>query len=331
MYMLNYFGELSSQAARAAASENLSGDEFQGRYQNLLDNPTTEMRSAANETALHNTFQSELGKTGKAVQEAIRSNPILKFLAPFYKTPINLIKASGEVSPYGLLKGTATGDLGLQVRGLLGSSIAAGVAGLAAEGYITGGGPTNVGQKKTLQYNGWQPYSIKVGDRYFSYHRFEPLGLVLSSVADAVHASQNADPESPNPATDTAVSHLARNMSDFPFLTQLSSLLTLVQGKETGNNLATVAGRQLGEFIPQLVANVAQINDPTIRKPETFTQAIEARIPGLTKNIPPAVNIAGQEVQRPASGLGGINPFPSTQTTRDAVPKSWRVSKFLRR
>ncbi len=45
--------------------------------------------------------------------------------------------------------------------------------------YITGGGPLDENQKKALMATGWQPYSFKVGDKYISYQRLDPLGMMV--------------------------------------------------------------------------------------------------------------------------------------------------------
>jgi hypothetical protein len=79
-----------------------------------------------------------LGKTGKATQRLINTMPLGRYLFPFFKTPINSIKESGEYSPYGLFKGLAKGDIDAQARGLVGSSIAAAISSHTLQGHITG-------------------------------------------------------------------------------------------------------------------------------------------------------------------------------------------------
>jgi hypothetical protein len=325
MYMLNYFGELNSQAARAAVQEGLGGQELHARQEYLAENPTAEMTDAAHQTALHNTFQNELGKFGKSVQKTIQSDPtgIAKFLFPFVKTPMNLVKASAEVSPYGLLKGIVKGDADLAARGAIGSSIAAGVAALALEGHITGGGPIDFRKKQTLEATGWQPYSIKIGNKYIAYHRFEPLGLVMGLVADTVHGAKLGDStEVTSSKADNAVAHIERNLSDLPFMYGLSSIVDALKDT-SGKRIDNFIARQLGSFIPAGVANIAEGADPTIRHPQGVKEVLQSRIPGLTANVPPSLDISGEALQRPSSALGGANPFPVTTETTDSVMKEF--------
>ncbi len=321
MYTLNYFGELNAQAARSAIGEGLDGDAFTARQAQLAENPTPAMSEAAHKLALENTFQSQLGKFGGTVSHGIQIEPtgVARFLFPFYKTPINLIKESFGYSPYGLLKGVVTGNADATAKGLIGSSIAAGIAKLALDGYVTGGGPIDFKKRETLEATGWQPYSIKMGGHYYSYHRAEPLGLALSLVADTVHgAFTHEDPEVTQSKADNAVAHIARNVSDFPFLQTLSSLSTLTQGDPS-----TMAERFIGHlasgFVPSALGNIAQMQDRTIRRPTTVPEFIETKIPGMTARVPASIDITGQPAQRPLSELGGANPFPISTATGDPV------------
>ena len=60
-----------------------------------------------------------------------------------------------------------------------GSAIMFAAIDLAFGGYITGEGPANSAQRQTIMRTGWQPNSIKIGDRYFSYSRLDPIGITL--------------------------------------------------------------------------------------------------------------------------------------------------------
>ena len=331
IYAMNYFGDLNAQAAKIALDEGLTGQEFAARQEYLAQKPTEEMIQAANKTALHNTFQQELGETGKKFQAALQTG-MGKWLFPFFKTPVNLVKASAEYSPYGLFKGTALGDLPLQARGILGSSIAAGIAYLASQGVITGGGPINFKQRETKTASGWQPYSVKVADRYYSYHKAEPLGLTLSLVADAVHSGmKDEDPAITRSKASAALNHITRNVEDFPFLMQLSSVVDSLTHLGQGHAAERVVDNLLASVvIPAIVKNVAQGTDRTVRSPQRegtanpltgLSQTIQERIPGLTKNVPADIDVTGQPVQRPTSSLGGANPFPVTTDKNDPVVK----------
>jgi hypothetical protein len=56
-----------------------------------------------------------------------------------------------------------------------------------------------------------------------------------------------------------------------------------------------------------------------VRHPTGVIETLESRIPGLTGNVPPSLDITGKPLQRPVSGLGGANPFPVTAEKNDKV------------
>lgn len=322
MYVLNYFGELNAQAARQAISEGLSGDELAARQEYLVQRPSAEMTDNAHDTALHNTFQSKLGKFGKKGQEWMKSDPtgIARYLLPFYKTPINLAKEAAYYSPYGLLKGTLQGDLDMQSRGLIGSSIAAGIAYLAANNLVTGGGPINPRQRDTLESTGWKPYSIHIGGKYYAYRRAEPLGLSMALVADAVHGSKIGDSaEVTQSKSDTAVRHIANSLKDVAFLPTLSNLTEMLTNPDS--RIQSAIARQVASFVPAILKDTAQTIDNTVRKPTGITQTLESRIPGLTGKVPAVIDASGNAVKRPTNELGGANPFPVSADKSDAVLK----------
>jgi hypothetical protein len=333
LYTGNYFGEINSLAARQAISEGLSGDGFNARQEYLSHHPSEEMSESAHDLAMRNTFQSRLGPFAEKIGQAIATKPTakwmpewakgvapLKWLFPFYKTPINLVRATlTHATPYELLNGIAKGDTDALARGLVGSSIAASLAALALSGHLTGGGPTDYRKEETKRATGWQPYSLKIGDKYYSYHRFEPVGLAAGMIADAVHGMQHGDSEIVSGSkADTAVKHIARNLDDLAFMGTLANLLQAVHDP-VGGRAQSFINREAGSLVPAGVANVAETMDPTVRRPQSALQAIESRVPGLTSAAPPITDITGKHVERPFSNLGGANSFPFTTAKHDPV------------
>ena len=331
VYAGNYFGELNSLAARQALTEGLEGDDFHGRQEFLAHHPTDEMVEAAHKLASTNTFQNRLSGFAGRIQQAISAKPDvnwlpeslksvspLKFLFPFFRTPVNLVKATvTHATPYELLNGIAKGDPDAMARGVLGSSISAALAYLALSGHITGGGPTDLRKEQTLRSTGWQPYSLKIGNKYYSYRRFEPVGLAAGLIADAIHSHMNGDPEIvAQSKADAAIKHIMRNLDDLPFLGTLSNLIQAVHDP-VGGRAQTFINREAGSLVPAIVSNVAQTLDPTVRRPSTPVQAIESRVPGLTNRVPAVTDVSGRPIQRSGSELGGGNPFPASTQKND--------------
>jgi hypothetical protein len=202
---------------------------------------------------------------------------------------------------------------------------------------ITGGGPINFKQRETNEATGWQPYSVKVGGKYYSYRNGEPLGLVLGLVADAIHGQmKDEDPAISNSKTANALNHVTRNISNLPFLMQLGNIVDSLTHLGQGDTAERVIDNLLASaVIPAGVKNVAQTLDTTSRGPQHegwsdptkgLVQTIEERTPGLTKNVPADIDVTGQPVQKPISGLGGANPFPvSTEKNNPVVAELARL------
>ena len=120
--------------------------------------------------------------------------PGVKLIVPFIRTPTNILKFAMERTPLApimksvradILAGGARRDTAL-ARISMGSMAMAVTASYAAQGVITGGGPSDPALKSHLYNQGWQPYSVKIGDKYYAYGRLEPLGMMMGLAADAV-------------------------------------------------------------------------------------------------------------------------------------------------
>lgn len=336
VYAMNYYGELNSLAARQSVNEGLDGEALAARQEFLAQNPSAEMTEAANQTGLTNTFQKELGATGKAGGLLIQKSPILKALFPFYRTPINLVKEAANFSPLGYFKGTLTGDVEAQVKGLIGSSIAAGLANMAMDGVISGGGPINYKEKQTKEATGWMPYSLRIGNRWVSYNRAEPLGLVLGLAADAVLSNLNEEGAEAASRSQTFVNYLSQNVQNLPFLMQISGLVESLTHLGSGNTAERIADNLLASaIVPSGVKNIAQTEDPIYRTPQYaginnplqgLKQTVESRMPGLTGRVPADIDVSGQPIKRTPSSFGGANPFPiSTQKNNPVLSELARL------
>jgi hypothetical protein len=137
-------------------------------------------------------------------------------------------------------------------------------------------------------------------------------------VADAMHGMKVGDSsEVTRSKADTAVRHIMASLKDVAFLPTISSISELISNPDA--RAQTFIGRQIAGFVPAIVKDTAQAIDPTVRRPTTIKENVEARIPGLTKNVPAVIGVDGKPVTRPASSVGGINPFPVTKTSTDPV------------
>jgi len=146
------------------------------------------------DTAKQVTFQEDLTGFGKTLQDLSNTNPVVKLMFPFIKTPINIMRQTASYVPginRFLSDYTAAmdgNDEALKAlykgREALGFMSLGSAVGLAATGQLTGRGPVDR-QKRELWLKDNQPNSIKIpGIGWVSYETVEPLNTIFSAAAD---------------------------------------------------------------------------------------------------------------------------------------------------
>jgi len=81
------------------------------------------------------------------------------------------------------MAGGATRDLAVS-KALIGTGMGTAVYQAALDGRITGSAPTDPKKTRLLLADGWKPYSIRIGDTYYSYKRLDPFSTTLGVAAD---------------------------------------------------------------------------------------------------------------------------------------------------
>lgn len=300
-------GELHARAYRTAVSEGLTGRARVARMAEIIDKP--ELVEGLSEdlgtAARYWTFQQELTERGNAIADLRNKIPGLSILMPFVRTPINIAKFGLERTPMNLgrvLYKAARGELaGAELteeltRGLIGTAIAGAVALAAAEGRITGGGPRDPKERDAWRAN-HEPYSVKIGDRWVSYARLEPLGSIIGLTADAVQIFDLLDQEDFARKAATAIAtSLGVNLSNKVYLKGLSDfMLAQADPDRYGERwIASLAGT----LVPTGVAQLARAIDPLIRRPRSLKETFQSRVPGLTGAVGPIRNVWGEPVSR---------------------------------
>jgi hypothetical protein len=303
---VNFQGELHALAFRQAVQEGRRGGARAARIAEILRNPSGELLEKATGEALYRTFQAELGPAGQQLQSFRNSVNGARYITPFIRTPVNITKFGLERTPLnflrlavkakrGELQGVALADeLAKPVMGsLIGAAVAWGVSG----GLISGGGPRDPSRRQALRATGWQPYSVKVGDQWVSYGRLEPLGIVLGLTSDYVELFDTLEHEDAVGKISLAI---AQNLTNKTFLRGLSDAINAASDPERFGE-RWVRGLT-GTAVPTGIAQLARGIDPTMRRPETALQGLQARVPFLSSQVPPIRDIWGQPVLLPETG-----------------------------
>ncbi|MXO72364.1 thermonuclease family protein [Alteraurantiacibacter buctensis] len=303
--------ELNAQAVRVARGEGLAGDALRARIAELSANPTDEMLARALDYGRYLTFQRQLGDFGSSVSRITTNNLVAKVFVPFVRTPINLLKFAIERSPAApvlrewrkeFAAGGASRDLAI-ARATIGTGMGMLVYEAALQGHITGSPPTDQAKARLLYADGWKPYSIRIGDTYYSYRRLDPFSTTLGMGADmALMPEGMSETQRENEAVILTASIMG-NLASKTWLSGISDLLEALSDPQ--RNAERLLERLAGSFtVPTGVNQVARVMDPTQRETDGVRDAVQNRIPGLSDNLLPRRNIWGA----PITDQGGVGP-----------------------
>lgn len=316
---INYRAEINALALRQAMKEGHRGASLTRRVAELRANPTHKMQHAAHQAALYQTYQNKLGVRGQWVMNLREAVPLGWLIMPFIRTPANILKYAAERTPLGLLmkpvrenlsgaNGTVARDVQL-ARIALGSAVMVAVVGMAIAGHLTGGPPDDPEEERILRATGWQPYSLRIGDTYYSYQRMDPMALVVGLAADTVMLSKHLGEADLQKTAHMLVMAVANNVKE---KTWISGLVTFAEAFFSGDAWKLDAwGRRLGSsVVPAFVAQYAQSQDPYIREAKTLTDAIKARVPGWSETLLARRDVFGEKMMREgALGPDIASPF----------------------
>lgn len=324
--------ELNAQAVRIANREGLKGDEAKARIAELVADPTDGMLERSMDYGRYLTFQRQLGEFGQGLSRITSSNLPAKVIVPFVRTPINLMKFATERSPAApLLKewrrdfgaGGARRDMAI-ARVLLGTGFAMAMYEAALDGRITGAVPPDPAKARLMYADGWQPYSVKIGDRYISYSRLDPFSTTIGVAADMATLPEGL---SDRQKEDKATMLVASIMGNLASKTWLSGMSSFVEGlADPGRYAGNWLERTVSAFaVPAGVAGVARAIDPVSRKRDSVGEAIQARVPGMSQDLMPLRDVFGEPVENDSLGPDLISPFWQSQAKNDPV-----VAEMLR-
>lgn len=303
-----YKAQMRALATREGVSKGLEGAELNKFIAEQITNPTKRMTAESIEFAEYGTFVKPLGKVGQSYQRMVASAPVLRFVSPFIRTPANIFKFTFARTPLALLskttreaiaKGGAEGAAA-RARIGMGSALMMFAVDQAADGRITGAGPNDRKLQQTLRQDGWQPYSIKIGDTYYSYSRFEPLATLLGMGADMAEIMTNYDAYDAQIQDEieeayTAIGIVVANqLVGKTFLSGVADTAQMLA--DPGRYGERYLQRYVGSAVPAGVAAVERAVSPEVEYVKNSLDALKARIPGLSGGVAKRRDAFGDEV-----------------------------------
>lgn len=315
--------ELHALAYRQAAKEAGSGvvDSLDARYAEILSSPDESMQILARETAERNTFTNTPADSASwQTLSRLRRIPVIgTFLVPFVRTPYNLVTQSARrslLAPLAkswrddLLAGGARTDKAL-AEFALGNAAMLTFADMTIRGDITGGGPNDPAQVANLKRQGWKPYSVRIGDNYFSYRGLEPISTLIGMAADATELVGHTDfEEEDEEMGEIVTSLLFATMATVQNKTYLQGLSNFFEVQSDPKRYGeTFVERSAGVVMPAVGAHLNRAAfDGYAREVNGPIEAIKARTPGLSQDLPPRRDVWGRPIPY-GSHLGGLYDF----------------------
>lgn len=326
---VNSQGELHAQAYRTAIREKKKGGAFWSRVHELIDSPTPQMAVEAEKAATRQTFQDELGPAGKSYMSFRNKFPGLRWITPFVKTPVNILKEAVRMTP-----GTAAmpstwaakGADKAMVKGqaAVGTAASYYFAQRALEGRLTGAAPKKEAERKKFYAEGKRPYAIKVGNRWVEYRRMEPFATPIGLIADSYRLWREKD------LADAKIGEIAaeagnlfaKNAVEKTFMQGLNNLVNAMEDPERYGERFISSFASAAVPFSGAVRAAANASDDTVRDPQTLIENVKTGIPGLSQTVQPKLDPYGE----PAKKSGGIlertlSPMESSKESDDPVTK----------
>jgi len=257
---------------------------------------------------------------------------------PFLQAPGNIAARMVDYSPIGggigiknIISGAKHNDLDLVRQGIDQFSKGATGSGmvylgmkLRESGLITGDYSDDPDQKAQQKRDGFKPFALHIGDRYYAYDWAQPMAepmIIGTLLQETIENSDKYDSEIlkalgyEGTGAGRAVGALKEgskaSLNSWFNASPLQGLADLLGGNSTNdekdiaqNIIDTTVGDFAGAFIPSAVNATAKTLDTTQRntydptnKFKTFLNQQQAKLPGLSKNLPTQYDTWGNEIK----------------------------------
>jgi hypothetical protein len=316
-----YRMELHARAYREGVANGFEREDLTRFIAEETRNPSKEISNAAEEFAKYVTYQKDLGQTGQALQALVATHPTLKIILPFVRTPANIFKFAGEMTPLApfsnavrqdIAAGGAKRDLALS-KIALGTSMMTVVASYVAEGKITGAGPSDPELKAALLRTGWQPNAIKIGKNYYQYGRLEPISTLLGIAASSAEIAGQVDTGDIeyDKLPSAVIMAISKNVVDKTFLQGVTKIIEAIEdpdryGKRYIRGMA-------GTVVPALSAQAARSMDKDIKAVNSVMDSVKSRIPGFSKDILSRLDLWGEPIKIDTWGPMIVSPVRKSE------------------
>lgn len=333
--------ETAAYACRLGVGKGLSGNDLQNFVQKQLTDKNSQSYQWGKERAKELAFQEDPGYFVNALM-ALRETPgfmgtALRIVLPFIKTPTNILLQGARKSPLGIfpLIFVDTVSRIKNKQGFDGEYIAKAAEQIIAWGafmaiygmgdddelpFITGSSAPYGSAEYGFKANKVPPYSIRIGDTWYSYKRIEPLATGLAVIADSIQALKNARNGKDGMAVIKDLFRGAKQIVvEKSFLDSLGEMQKVADDPQNFVRAVTNPARGL---VPNIFTQMRQAFDENVQDNKSREKGLEwfkdqffivTNRAGITAALP-KIDYFGREVKKddwgdtPFSFLGRLTP-----------------------
>jgi hypothetical protein len=330
---------LYDEAIAAAKNKGVKGAAREKFIKDFINNTDTKVLDKATEEARTAVFQNKTFLGDMASKLTQSNNPatrtVAQFIMPFSRVPSAVATEIFERTPLGaakeIVKQIAKKQYDQRALATAISKSTTGTIGLMGLGYALDRGgninlamPTSQAEQNLWQQEGRQPFSIKIGDKYYSMNYIQPFGSLIAMGAQYNRTLREGGSQQDALAASFAMG--AKAVTEQSFLRGVSGALGALQ--DPGRYAERFVEQTAGSVIPNIVRTTARAIDPLQREITSAGEAVIAGIPGLRQRLQPKVDVFGQPIARPADAINTLfNPL--RPTTAKSTPQIDEVRRLF--
>ena len=333
-------GEISSLEFRAAKGVSVG---------NI---PTKAAEKAAYRLFRQDVFSEEQGHLLDAVDHLTNlvmmargnKNPIVsnvaKFTVPFIRTPMNIFKQGLEYSPLGYVTLIGAANKTEQLsKAVIGSAVFAGASTLLMSGRVTWAEPINEADRNAFRAAGKQPYSVKIGNTWFSFQKMPPpvaFPFAMVALIDDSIKNKKLD-QSTAELILSSIAKYGDFLADQSYAKSIGDLLGAMQGGES--DWARVFGnipqqlvpfRAFGGWLARLTDDIQRKPDPDGTFVEKQVQLLMMNIPGLSEKVPARTDVDGNPIESKNNEINAFSPIRTSTESPEAAAEFEKLQQIRR-
>jgi len=306
--------------------------EAKAKITEYLNNPTAGLTPTAGQKVLDTiaqtgaeaVFSQRVGPRLEMVQQAMAGH-WSQFVIPFVRTPANLVSWAVQHTPgLNILSARWRADFAAggesQAKAIARVTIGTGIAmtafAMAEDGILTGGGLFDKEQGGAKRAAGWQPYSVQINGKFYSFQRIEPVAKVMGIAGDLVDMIKaGKDEEDKAKMLSMLVLMFGNATISTTYLSGLAGAVNaMVDPVRYGDQFLEGYATSL---IPKIVGQTTTLADPYKREVDGVMDAIQSQLPYFREKLMPKRDAWGQPSAN--DKWFAVMPVATSEVSKDKV------------